>query len=45
MSADQLNELDLSLNSSSTPLAQRFRSLFALKAIGTEQAIEIIGKG
>ncbi|KAK4702085.1 deoxyhypusine monooxygenase, partial [Phenoliferia sp. Uapishka_3] len=40
-----LVSLDSQLNSSSTPLAQRFRALFTLKSIGTPRAIEIIGKG
>ena len=42
---EQLRALDLSLNSATTPLAQRFRSLFTLKSIGSIEAIEIIGKG
>lgn len=42
---EQLAALDLSLNSATTPLAQRFRSLFTLKSIGSLEAIEIIGKG
>lgn len=37
--------LDSQLNSSSTPLAQRFRALFTLKSLGGPRAIEIIGKG
>lgn len=41
----QLRQLDASLNSESTPLAQRFRDLFTLKSIGSFEAIQIIGKG
>lgn len=37
--------LDSQLNSSATPLAQRFRALFTLKSLGGPRAIEIIGKG
>ncbi|KAL8290500.1 hypothetical protein RQP46_002758 [Phenoliferia psychrophenolica] len=40
-----LASLDAQLNSSTTPLAQRFRALFTLKSIGSPRAIEIIGKG
>lgn len=39
------SSLDLQLNSSKTPLAQRFRALFTLKGLGGLRAIEIIGKG
>lgn len=37
--------LDGQLNSTTTPLAKRFRALFTLKSIGSPRAIEIIGKG
>lgn len=40
-----LDSLDQQLNSSETPLAQRFRALFTLKSLGGHRAIDIIGKG
>lgn len=45
VSPAQLLQLDQDLNSEATPLAQRFRSLFTLKSIGSIEAITIIGKG
>lgn len=39
------DELDALLNCAQTPLAKRFRCLFQLKAIASDRAIEIIGKG
>ncbi|SCV72863.1 BQ2448_4400 [Microbotryum intermedium] len=42
---DLFNQLDAKLNSSSTPLAQRFRALFTLKSLGGHRAIDVIGKG
>ncbi|KDE02806.1 deoxyhypusine hydroxylase [Microbotryum lychnidis-dioicae p1A1 Lamole] len=44
-SSDLFDELDAQLNSSSTPLAQRFRALFTLKSLGGHRAIDVIGKG
>jgi deoxyhypusine monooxygenase len=38
-------ELSALLLSQKAPLAKRFRALFALKAIGTEAAIDVIAKG
>lgn len=43
--AEQLAALDKQLNSAATPLAQRFRALFTLKAIHSLEAIQVIGKG
>ncbi|GAA6011379.1 hypothetical protein JCM11491_002763 [Sporobolomyces phaffii] len=42
---DIYTPLDHLLNSSETPLAQRFRALFTLKSLGGPRAIEIIAKG
>ncbi|GAA5937026.1 deoxyhypusine monooxygenase [Sporobolomyces koalae] len=42
---DIYTPLDRLLNSSETPLAQRFRALFTLKSLGGPRAIEIISKG
>jgi deoxyhypusine monooxygenase len=47
MSTDEevFANLDKQLNTHSVPLAQRFRALFTLKALGGAKAIEVIGKG
>ncbi|GAA5824247.1 hypothetical protein JCM10212_003989 [Sporobolomyces blumeae] len=42
---DIYTPLDKLLNSSETPLAQRFRALFTLKSLGGPRAIEVIAKG
>ena len=42
---DIYTPLDKLLNSSETPLAQRFRALFTLKSLAGPRAIEIISKG
>lgn len=42
---DIYTPLDKLLNSSETPLAQRFRALFTLKSLAGTRAIEIISKG
>jgi len=43
--SDDIVAIDSVLNSTSTPLADRFRALFTLKNLGGSKAIEAIGKG
>lgn len=37
--------LGISLNDKPVPLAERFRALFSLKALKTDQAVDIVAKG